>query len=127
MSNLLPLDTLSNMSSSDPIQVSSAIPTDQSAVRRPTKMPETEKEVGQPSDTVSNASAPSRAFQTSQTVAKLLKGEEKLWSAVAEKQGPLHLLDLPVVILKEIVKEVWRSTYSADGHGSLILAGHPHE
>lgn len=39
-------------------------------------------------------------------LAKLLQGKEKEWAAVAEKQGPLQLLDLPVDILKEIVKEV---------------------
>ena len=41
-----------------------------------------------------------------QTLEKLLDGKEKEWSSVIKKDNPLHLLDLPVDILKEIVKEV---------------------
>lgn len=38
---------------------------------------------------------------------KLLKGKEREWAAVVEKKnGPLRLLDLPMDVLKEIVKEV---------------------
>lgn len=37
---------------------------------------------------------------------KLLKGKEEEWAAVTRKKGPLKLLDLPMDILKEIVKEV---------------------
>ena len=37
---------------------------------------------------------------------KLLKGKGEEWAAVARKKGPLKLLDLPMDILKEIVKEV---------------------
>ena len=94
------------MTTNDYPQASSATALDPFTTRRTPKMPENEKEVGQPNDPISITSATSRAYQTSQTVAKLLKGEEKEWTAVAEKKGPLHLLDLPVVILKEIVKEV---------------------
>jgi hypothetical protein len=39
-------------------------------------------------------------------LSKLLKGKEEEWAAVARKKGPLKLLDLPMDILKEIVKEV---------------------
>lgn len=41
-------------------------------------------------------------------LSKLLEGKEQEWTAVVEKQkaGPLRLLDLPMDILKEIVKEV---------------------
>ncbi|KAL9046210.1 MAG: hypothetical protein Q9214_000895 [Letrouitia sp. 1 TL-2023] len=39
-------------------------------------------------------------------VKKLLKGKEKEWTATVEKDRPLQLLDLPLDILKEIVKEV---------------------
>lgn len=42
----------------------------------------------------------------SQLMSKLLQGKEKEWAAVIEKKGPLTLLDLPVDILKEIVREV---------------------
>ena len=41
-----------------------------------------------------------------QVISKLLQGKEKEWSAVAEKNGNLQLLDLPVDILKEIVNHV---------------------
>lgn len=39
-------------------------------------------------------------------LSKFLKGKEKEWMAVAQRKGPLKLLDLPMDILKEIVKEV---------------------
>jgi hypothetical protein len=39
-------------------------------------------------------------------LSKLLKGREEEWTAVAKKDGPLQLLDLPMDVLKEIVKEV---------------------
>lgn len=39
-------------------------------------------------------------------LSKLLKGKEEEWTAVAQKKGPLQLLDLPIDVLKEIVKEV---------------------
>jgi hypothetical protein len=39
-------------------------------------------------------------------LSKLLKGKEDEWTAVAQKKGPLQLLDLPMDVLKEIVKEV---------------------
>lgn len=40
------------------------------------------------------------------TISKLLKEKAKEWTAVAVKDGPLHLLDLPVDILKEIIHHV---------------------
>jgi hypothetical protein len=39
-------------------------------------------------------------------ISNLLKDKEQEWSAVVKKQGPLRLLDLPLDVLKEIVKEV---------------------
>jgi len=42
---------------------------------------------------------------------KFLKGREEEWTAVAQKKGPLQLLDLPMDVLKEIVKEVRKSIY----------------
>lgn len=39
-------------------------------------------------------------------ISRLLQGKEEEWTAVATKSGPLQLLDLPMDILKEIVKEV---------------------
>ncbi len=40
------------------------------------------------------------------TLSSLLKDKEQEWTAVMEKKGPLRLLDLPMDVLKEIVKEV---------------------
>ena len=37
---------------------------------------------------------------------QLLKGKEKAWTAVAQKERPLQLLDLPMDVLKDIIKEV---------------------
>ncbi|KAF1987637.1 hypothetical protein K402DRAFT_462525 [Aulographum hederae CBS 113979] len=39
-------------------------------------------------------------------VARLLKGKEKEWAAVTNKQGPLRFLDLPVDILREIISHL---------------------
>ncbi len=39
-------------------------------------------------------------------LSSLLKDKEQEWTAVVEKKGPLQLLDLPMDVLKEIVKEV---------------------
>jgi hypothetical protein len=40
-------------------------------------------------------------------ISSLLKDKEKEWTAVVEnRKGPLRLLDLPMDVLKEIVKEV---------------------
>jgi hypothetical protein len=40
-------------------------------------------------------------------ISSLLKDKEKEWTAVVEnRRGPLRLLDLPMDVLKEIVKEV---------------------
>jgi len=46
------------------------------------------------------------ATSPKQAIKRLLKGKEKEWSAVAEKKGPLRLLDLPVDILREIINQV---------------------
>ena len=45
-------------------------------------------------------------FDAKTKISNLLKDKEREWTAVAEKKGPLRLLDLPMDILKEIVKEV---------------------
>ena len=37
---------------------------------------------------------------------QLLKGKEKDWTPVARRERPLQLLDLPMDILKDIMKEV---------------------
>jgi hypothetical protein len=45
-------------------------------------------------------------FDAKTKISNLLKDKEKEWTTVAEKKGPLRLLDLPMDVLKEIVKEV---------------------
>ena len=61
-------------------------------------------------------------------VAKLLKGKEREWEAVVKKDRPLQLLDLPVDVLKEIIKEV--SMASKDATPLIILTfatGYAHQ
>ena len=56
------------------------------------------------------AKFPTQSGETStkhdEVIARLLHGKEKEWLAIAEKSGPLRLLDLPVDILKEIVNHI---------------------
>lgn len=40
------------------------------------------------------------------TMSRLLKGKGKEWNGIAEKSGPLQLLDLPIDVLKEIINQV---------------------
>ncbi|KAF2760753.1 hypothetical protein EJ05DRAFT_435194 [Pseudovirgaria hyperparasitica] len=49
---------------------------------------------------------PSEDQRPKGSISRLLKGKEKEWNEVAEKRGPLTLLDLPVDILKEIVHQL---------------------
>lgn len=67
---------------------------------------ELERDTGPVGDTHPTLPTTPKATNSSQTVAKLLRGQEEEWAAVATKEGPLRLLDLPVVVLKEIVREV---------------------
>ncbi len=39
-------------------------------------------------------------------ISRLLKGKEREWTSVREKEGPLRLLDMPTEILYGIIKEV---------------------
>lgn len=60
---------------------------------------------------------------------KLLKGKEKEWASIgATRKGPLRLLDLPVDVLKEIIKEVDR-TYPQNLRVQPIdrASGYPHQ
>lgn len=50
--------------------------------------------------------------QTRSTVSKYLGGKEQEWKAVSERKGPLTLLELPVDILRLVVKEVCSPTPS---------------
>jgi hypothetical protein len=60
-------------------------------------------------------------------ISNLLKDKEQEWAAVAERKGPLRLLDLPMDVLKEIVKEV-NEFLSAEYAQILIFnTGHSHK
>lgn len=79
--------------------------TDQSDAQPAPPSTETEDhEVGEmpPADAKSTQSATAPG----EVLSRLLQGKEKEWAAVAERNGSLQLLDLPVDILKEIVREV---------------------
>jgi len=61
------------------------------------------------------------AIDTRAKISSLLKDKEKEWTAVVEnRKGPLRLLDLPMDVLKEIVKEV-RALLSCYRHLLTIL------
>lgn len=62
-------------------------------------------------DPVSNGQASAEPMATDaqrpkEALTKLLNGKEKEWTAIAEKKGPIQLLDLPVDILKAIIDHV---------------------
>lgn len=62
-------------------------------------------------------------------LSKLLKGKEKKWGAAANRNGPLHLLELPLDILRLIVKEVTHTndlTSLALTHSALHRLAIPH-
>ncbi|KAI9835000.1 MAG: hypothetical protein M1819_002723 [Sarea resinae] len=62
-------------------------------------------------------------------ISELLKGKEEEWTAIVDKKRPLQLLDLPVDILKEIVKEVTHTndlTSLALTHSALHSLVIPH-
>ncbi|KAL9113965.1 MAG: hypothetical protein Q9227_002099 [Pyrenula ochraceoflavens] len=67
-----------------------------------------------------------------QVLSKLLQNKEQEWAAVAQKReekGPLQLLDLPVDVLKEIVREVTHTndlTSLALTHSALHALAIPH-
>ena len=44
----------------------------------------------------------------SSKIAELLKGKEREWATVIRKEGPLQLLDMPLDLLREILREVSR-------------------
>ncbi|KUJ22578.1 uncharacterized protein LY89DRAFT_574788 [Mollisia scopiformis] len=62
-------------------------------------------------------------------ISSLLKDKEQEWASVVEKKGPLRLLDLPMDVLKEIVKEVTHTndlTALALTHSALHNLAIPH-
>jgi hypothetical protein len=65
-----------------------------------------------PSEPDAAPSSISACEQSRSAVSKFLKGKEEEWKAVSERKGPLTLLELPVDILRLIVKEVRLATRS---------------
>lgn len=62
--------------------------------------------------------------RTTSTISKFLKGKEREWDALSQRKGPLTLLELPVDILRLIVKEVnRRSSQSSKLRIALLLTG----
>lgn len=87
----------------------------------PDRSRDSEKEVGEGS-----ASGESGHVSASEKISKLLNGKDKEWAAVAEKKGPLQLLDLPLDILKEIMKQVREWSQVEYPMTNLVIAGIPH-
>jgi len=56
-------------------------------------------------DTPLESSNEKSSMNARSKISSLLKDKEQEWTAVAAKRGPLRLLDLPLDVLKEIVKE----------------------
>lgn len=72
-----------------------------------TDLADTEDEMSQfDQDCLVDASDHATLEASEAKVARLLKGKEKDWAAAANKEGPLRFLDLPLDILKIILKEV---------------------
>lgn len=63
---------------------------------------------------------------TKQVMSKFLGDKEEEWAAVT-RNGPLNLLDLPVDVLKEIIREVSCSPGNVLLLRSLRITGYPHE
>lgn len=63
-------------------------------------------QMGTPASMIS-AAGKSNILDPRAKLSSLLKDKEQEWTAVVERQGPLRLLDLPMDVLKEIVKEVY--------------------
>ena len=61
--------------------------------------------------------------------AKLLKGKEKEWESMVQRARPLQLLDLPVDILKEIIKEVSYAAKRMRPPSTILISilGHSHQ
>lgn len=75
------------------------------SLQEPSAGPEdTDDEIYQ-SDQEVTVAAPEQRI-TEERVAKYFKGKEENWTAIANKAGPLRLLDLPLDILKIILKNV---------------------
>ena len=72
---------------------------------------------------VKNASA--KLPQAGRKISELLQEKEREWTEVVRKDGPLQLLDLPLELLSEILREVGRSIRVLSR--VLTIAGHPYE
>lgn len=57
---------------------------------------------------------------------RLLKGKDKEWESRAKRKGPLRLLDLPLDVLKIVLKEVCLPHLHIE-HTAKPIKGHPHK
>jgi hypothetical protein len=99
---------------------------DLAATKNCPTMPDREEATEAPSLVKQPAEASSKHDEV---LARLLHGKEKEWSAIAEKNGPLQLLDLPIDILKEIVNHITHTndlTSLALTHSALHALAVPH-
>ena len=71
-------------------------------------------------------SGPTDKDGPAEKLSQLLGDKDKEWTATVEKQRPLRLLDLPVDVLKEIIKEV-RFIHDLLLDHVLINIGHTYE
>jgi len=69
-------------------------------------------------DTPLEATYEKSSMNARSKISSLLKDKEQEWTAVTAKKGPLRLLDLPLDVLKEIVKEVRNAN---DRHHQIML------
>lgn len=63
------------------------------------------------------------------SISRLLKGKEHEWKVVTAKPGPLHLLDLPVEVLRLVTKEVSGNSFPNPSHpvSNPMRADHPYQ
>jgi len=85
--------------------------------------------MGTPASVASDKMEKPGSLDARAKISNLLKDKEQEWRAVAERKGPLRLLDLPMDVLKEIVKEVTHTndlTALALTHSALHNLAIPH-
>ncbi|KAL2064872.1 hypothetical protein VTL71DRAFT_4012 [Oculimacula yallundae] len=86
-------------------------------------------QMGTPAASVASDKMDKPELDVKTKISHLLKDKEQEWTAVVEKKGPLRLLDLPMDVLKEIVKEVTHTndlTALALTHSALHNLAIPH-
>ncbi|KAG9248449.1 hypothetical protein BJ878DRAFT_37032 [Calycina marina] len=78
---------------------------------------------------IADGTSDKNAMDARSKLSSLLKDKEQEWTDVVKKEGPLRLLDLPLDVLKEIIKEVTHTndlTALALTHSALHDLAIPH-